>query len=167
MNDFVDELIHARDSGQGFAVAVVTNTEGSTPRHAGTKMLVYADGTISHAAKRIYEQVREHGTLPLHAIKLLAGFKKEDASVFDRALTELQMRMFLTMCGRQQKLSQQGAEYGWSSTVFCTAETFFGDSILYEARQISEKEASLRIAGQIETLNPGADSKKVAKFIRG
>lgn len=136
-------------------------------RKAASFEAAYADGTISFAAKRIYEQVREHGTLPLHAIKVLGGFKKEDASAFDRGLTELQMRMFLTMCGRQQKISQQGAEYGWSSTVFCTPETFFGESVLEEARQISEKEASFRIAGQIEILNPGADPKKIAKFIRG
>jgi hypothetical protein len=66
----------------------------------------YADGTISHFAKRIYDAVSENGTLPLHVIKQLAGFSKEDKSGFDRAITELQMKMYLTMCGRQHKLSQ-------------------------------------------------------------
>ncbi|MDD4296698.1 MAG: hypothetical protein PHC69_07035 [Ruminiclostridium sp.] len=77
----------------------------------------YSDGTMSHFAKRIYDVIIENETLPLHAIKQISGFSKEDTSKFDRALVDLQMKMYLTMCGRQQKLSKKGEEYGWSSTV--------------------------------------------------
>ena len=127
----------------------------------------YESGTISHFAKRIYEVVAQNGTLPLHGIKDLAGFSKEDKSGFDRALVELQMRMFLTMCGKQQKLSQKGEEYGWSSTVFCTTERFFGDDVFEEAAKISAEEACERISAQILKLNPAAAEKKIGKFIRG
>ena len=68
----------------------------------------YFDGKVSHFAKRIYDAVAANGNLPLHAIKELGGFSKEDKSAFDRALTELQMAMFLTMCGQRQKLSKKG-----------------------------------------------------------
>lgn len=37
----------AHNSGKAFAVAVITDTEGTTPRHTGTKMIVYEDGTLS------------------------------------------------------------------------------------------------------------------------
>jgi hypothetical protein len=127
----------------------------------------YAGGTVSHMAKRIYETVAQNGTLPLHAIKQLGGFGKGDRSAFDRSLTELQTKMYLTMCGRQQKLSQKGEEYGWSSTVFCTTEDFFGGDAFAEAAKISEKEAAEKIAGQILRLNPKAEPKKIAKFITG
>jgi hypothetical protein len=127
----------------------------------------YEDGVISQYAKRIYELVVENEVLPLHAIKQLGGFAKEDAAKFDRALTELQMKFFLTMCGRQQKISRKGEEYGWSSTVFCTVEKYFGDAVVKQAENISEQEAIERITKQIYLLNPAADAKKIMKFIKG
>lgn len=127
----------------------------------------YADGSISYFAKRIYDVVTEHEVLPLHAIKEQGGFAKGNASAFDRALVELQMGMYLTMCGRQQKLSKTGEEYGWSSTVFCTVERYFGQGVMDEAAKISEGDTIERITRQIYSLNPDANARKVARFIRG
>ena len=105
--------------------------------------------------------------LPLHAIKQIASFGAEEKSRFDSALTELQMRMFLTMCGRQQKLSQKGEEYGWYSTVFCTTEQFWGEELFAQAAKISKDEAIQAITEQVLTLNPQAEEKKIKKFIVG
>ena len=127
----------------------------------------YADGSISYFAKRIYDVVTEHEVLPLHAIKEQGGFAKENASAFDRALVELQMGMYLTMCGRQQKVAKTGEEYGWSSTVFCTVERYFGQGVMDEAAKISEGDTIERITRQIYSLNPDANARKVARFIRG
>jgi hypothetical protein len=127
----------------------------------------YADGTLSHAAKRIYGAVQEYGTLPLHAIKQIAGFGAEEKSRFDGALTELQMRMYLSMCGRQQKLSQKGEEYGWYSTVFCTTEQFWGEDIFSQAAKIAKDDAIQAITDQALFLNPEAEAKKISKFILG
>ena len=127
----------------------------------------YEDGTISHFAKRIYDAVCENGTLPLHDIKQIAGFSKEDKPGFDRGIVELQMKLYLTMCGTQQKLSKTGEEYGWSSTVFCTTETFFGDAVFAEARIISKDDAIAKIRERILQLNPSAQDKKISKFILG
>jgi len=126
-----------------------------------------AEGTVSRFAKRIYDVVADHGSLPLDAIKHLAGFSREDKSGFDRALTELQMRMFLTMCGRQPKLSRHGEEYGWASTVFCTTERFFGKDVFRKATGISAELAEGKIKGQVLKLNPSAEEKKISKFIFG
>lgn len=127
----------------------------------------YASGTISHAAKRIYDAVAGHGAMPMHVLKPAAGFSKDEASVFDRALVELQMKMYLTMCGTQQKISRKGEEYGWSSTVFCACEDFFGPEPFEKASGISAKEAFDKIAARVIFLNPSADVKKVRKFITG
>ena len=127
----------------------------------------YVDGTLSHAAKRIYHTILEYGTLPLHAIKQLAGFSAEDKSRFDSSLTELQMRMFLTMCGRQQKLSQKGEEYGWYSTVFCTTEQFWGEDVFAQAAKIKKDDAIKTITEQVLKINPKAEEKKINKFILG
>ncbi len=127
----------------------------------------YADGKMSHFAKRIYDVIIENETLPLHAIKQIGGFSKEDTSKFDRALVELQMKMYLTMCGRKQKLSKKGEEYGWSSTVFCTIERYFGKDIVEKASKINERKATERITEKVYSLNPTADPKKIIKFIKG
>ena len=134
----------------------------------------YARGVISHFAKRIYDAVSENGTLPLHGIKQVAGFTRDDKSGFDRALTELQMGMFLTMCGQQSMATgkdsigldmEPGQSGSWPSTVFCTTERFFGDEVFDKAAKISKEEAAQRIREQVLALNPDAAEKKIAKFI--
>jgi len=127
----------------------------------------YANGTISQSAKRIYCVIKDHEVLPLHAIKELAGFGKNEKSQFERALVDLQMKMYITMCGRQQKISQQGNEYGWSSTVFCQTESFFGEDVFQKSNKISVTEAIEIIKDRIYDINPDAEEKKIIKFIRG
>jgi len=127
----------------------------------------YEDGKISNYAKRIYNVIHENDILPLHVLKPLAGFSKEDKAKFDRALVELQMKMYITMCGSQQKLSQKGEAYGWSSTVFCTTERFFGNEIFESAAKISGQDAVEKITAQIYRLNSMAEPKKIVKFIKG
>ncbi len=127
----------------------------------------YRNGRISQAAKRIYETILESGTLPVHAIKQLAGFGKEEKSSFDGALVELQMKLYLTMCGRQQKMSHKGEQYGWSSTIFCTTETYWGEEMVNKAAKMDKNEAIQAITDRIKALNPDADEKKFIKFIKG
>ena len=127
----------------------------------------YADGLISQYAKRIYSEIEHGGAMPIHLIKQQAGFTREEKSRFDSAITELQMKMYITVCGRQQKLSNMGLEYGWASTVFCKTEDFFDGEVFEQAAVLSPPEAVERITARILTLNPTADSKKIAKFING
>ena len=126
----------------------------------------YADGFLSFEAKRIYKALSEFGALPLEEIKARAGFTKENKSAFDRGLTELQMRLYITMCGRRQRRSQKGEEYGWYSTVLCLTEERFSDCVK-KAAAIKKDAAVAELTERILTLNPGADMKKVKKFILG
>lgn len=127
----------------------------------------YSYGLFSQYAKRIYETLSENGPLPLHEIKLRGNFGKGDKSRFDKALTDLQMGLFITMCGRQQKLSKTGEEYGWASTMFCTVEEFWPLEVIDKASTISSEEAEIVIRSRINQLNPNADMKKIKKFIYG
>lgn len=127
----------------------------------------YSDGNISFYAKRIYELIDREGVLPLHIIKQLGNFTKEDKSKFDNAITELQMKMYITMCGRSKKFSKTGQEYGWSSTTFCKTEDFFNVEIFEKADSLSKEQAYEQLYRHILELNPDADSKKIEKFILG
>jgi nitric oxide synthase oxygenase domain/subunit len=75
------------------------------------------------------------------------------------------MKLYITICGARQKVSLKGAEYGWRSTVFCTVEKFWGETVFEKAKRISAKEATDRITEQIYKLNPAASAGKIRKFI--
>ena len=125
----------------------------------------YANGRVSHMAKRIYTLV-SGGEIALHEIKSCGGFGKADKAAFDRAMIELQMGMFITVTGRKQKRNQFGLEYGWNSTVFCTVEDFWRQRGL-ELPDLSAEECCQRIREQVLRLNPGAEEKTIRKFIVG
>jgi len=127
----------------------------------------YANGTVSNAAKRIYETVANGGALPAHEIKRAAGFKRDENGRFEGALAELQSKLFLTVRGQMPKISSAGTEYGWPSAVYCTTEFFWGDEVFDEAAEMDSNDAYNLIADRIFTLNPAADIKKTEKFIRG
>jgi xanthine dehydrogenase accessory factor len=46
MDEVFSELAKARDTGAAVVIATVAGTRGSTPRRAGARMLVRADGTF-------------------------------------------------------------------------------------------------------------------------
>jgi hypothetical protein len=127
----------------------------------------YTEGTLSRFAKRIYDTVVEHGQLPLHEIKRVAGFKREDKSKFDSAVNELQMKMYLTICRIYYNVSKTGEAYGFSSTVLCTVESFWGEDMFDEAADLKKAEAIEEITERVLLLNPAADVKKIGRFITG
>lgn len=126
---------------------------------------VYENGTISGMAKQIYAIVSA-GEIPLHEIKQKGGFSREDNAKFERALIELQMRMFITMCGRAQKKNKYGEGYGWNSTVFTTVENFWYTRS-FTLPHLNPIESYALIKKQILKLNPQAEQKVIDKFIRG
>lgn len=127
----------------------------------------FLSGTISQLAKKLYDIIAAHDRMPLHTLKTLAQIGKEDKTKFENAMTELQMKLYITMCGREQKVSLSGNEYGWSSTVFCTTETFWGEGVFTRAGKINRDEAIQAITDQVLKINPAAEAKKIAKFIKG
>ena len=127
----------------------------------------YADGLHSRAALRIYECLQQNGALPVHDIKPMAGFRKDEKSSFERALTELEMGLYITVCGHARKISRAGESYGWASDVYCLVEEFFPDEVFEAAALLEPGEAAEKIEAQVYRLNPDAEPKQVRKFIYG
>jgi len=128
----------------------------------------YQNGTVSHEAKRVYDVVAAQDGVPLHTLRLLSGMQdKESKARFDRALTVLQTRMFITMCARQKKLSQSGEAYGWFSTVFTTVERYFPEDVFQKAACLNAEDAANAIKKQILKLNASAAVKTMDRFIKG
>lgn len=129
----------------------------------------YEGGTLSRMAKRVYEAVAQDassGGIALPEIKHLAAVRREETAEFNRAVVELQMRMFLTMCGRAQKVNRGGEAYGWNSTVFTTVEDFWGQRGV-SLPALDPNQAYEALVAQVRKLNPAATPKKIDSFIRG
>lgn len=127
----------------------------------------YAAGTVSRAAAVIYGLIEEYKELPLHLIKQYGNFGREDKAAFDKAVTELQMKFYITMCGRAARVSEKGTAFGWSSTVFCRSEDFFGLEVIETADSLDREAAYKKIEEQVYRLNPEAKPARVRKFILG
>ena len=127
----------------------------------------YESGAISHFAKRLYYAVLENPNILPNQLKRAAGFTREEKPRFDSALTDLQMRMYITISGVKRNISREGKEYGWTTTVFDTPERFFGDAVMENAKKMTAEEAVERISERILQLNPAANRKKMGKFISG
>ncbi len=125
-----------------------------------------ADGEISDFADKVYDVISRYDGIPVHEIKTLGGFSSEDKSKFDKAITDLQMKMLITMCGSAQKRNKQGEEYGWNSTVFCTVQSFWREET-EKGLKLDPKKSYEKIRKQILKLNPSAEEKKIKKFILG
>lgn len=125
----------------------------------------YNDGKMSIESKKIYDLIKENNELPLHIIKQLGGFSKETKTKFDRAMVDLQMKMYITMCGSKRKSALNGDEYGWNSTVFCLTDNFFETEVFEKSAKISPEDAQKKIAEQVYKLNPEFNPKKIKKFI--
>ena len=89
---------------------------------------------------------------------------REKKSVFERALTELQMKLYVTYCGEAQKMSKAGEPYGWPGAVFCTAESFF-PGVEDEAEWLDPEEAVERIAERIREIHPDAEEREIRTLI--
>ena len=122
----------------------------------------YHEGKAGLLEKKIYEAIEQNGHMALHDLKRECEITKENSGQFDRALTSLQKNVFITMCGRKQKVSSLGKPYGWNSTVFTTVESFWGEDLTAD---ISADEAYEKIRERILLLNPEAKEKDIKKFI--
>jgi hypothetical protein len=127
----------------------------------------YESGIFSHFAKRIYDALEANPNLSVREIKRDIGLKKEDKSKFEAALTDLQMKMYITMCGGNQRVSKGGEEYGWQCMVYCKCENFYSAEVFDNAAKLNGSEAYAKIEERVLTLNPNADKKKIRKFICG
>lgn len=126
----------------------------------------YECGAVSRMAKRAYDVIRELDSLPFHEIKALAFVSREENAQFEQALTELQMKMFITIDGRARKVNKYGIPYGWSSTSFSTVESFWSRRG-FELEDLDPDESFELIRERILDLNPEAKRQRIEKFIRG
>lgn len=133
-------------------------------RRADTLDEAWEDGKISRTSKLVYDALRDVPALSTFDLKAAAGLNREKKSVYERALTDLQMSLYITYCGEAQKISRAGEPYGWPGAVFCTVENFF-PGVEEEAAEIDPDEAAERIAERVWDILPWVDDKEIKALI--
>lgn len=127
----------------------------------------YQAGRISHAARRIYTVLDRCGPLLLPELKAEAAFGREEQQAFNRALGDLQMGLFLTICGQARRHDRYGREFGWNCTRLCTVEQFWDEAVFAEAAELDADEAAREIEARLRTLNPAVKPAAVRRFLYG
>lgn len=127
----------------------------------------WEEGSVTHAMKRIYDAVLRLGPVLSPVLKREAGFGREESTLFEQALTDLQMRMFLTICGQGKRKNKFGEEYGWYCSKFCTVEQFWGEDFIRQALVIDPEDAEARLTAQALRLNPDAGKQAIRRFLFG
>ena len=132
----------------------------------GSDVMMALDTCIPYPTTRD-EAARATGPVLLPELKAQAGFGREENGAFEQAVTELQMRLFLTICGQGQRRNKYGEEYGWHCTRLCTVEEFWGEDLIARAGELDPGEAEARIARRVLELNPAAKKTAIRHFIYG
>ena len=119
----------------------------------------WTNGGISAECRRVYDEIRTRGRLATHELRAICG-----GEGLQKALTELQMRLFITICGFEQKRNKFGEPYGWHNAVYCTTESFWGGDI---SSDLDGDEAFELIRERVRRFSPQADDRTIKKFKNG
>jgi hypothetical protein len=117
---------------------------------------LYEEGLASRKSNLIMNLFEKENLIPSYEIRKRAGFGKNGEKGFEGALAALQMQTYLTVRGFERKRNRAGEEYGWSTALYSTPETLFGEDFVrseYGADPKSSKEKILnRYIEKIEDL---------------
>lgn len=124
----------------------------------------YGMGLMSAEARRIYQLFDNRTRLATHEIKQLGGFTKAKGR-YDNAMTALQTGMFLTISGMTRMTAMDGRPHSWPVTEYQRVENWAWEGTFEQAARINRQEAIEKITAKILENVPGADGKKISRFI--
>ncbi|MFD0961493.1 AlkZ-related protein [Paenibacillus chungangensis] len=114
-------------------------------------------GSMSRAAYRIYDVIRENGNVDSRSLRKEAGFgAKEDKKEYDKGLNELQSGGYIVITGSARQ------NESWSSMCYETSESWLR-SVLEDYESLSVEDAKRRVQ---ETLGSACSEKAYAFFAK-
>ena len=125
---------------------------------------LYQDGLMTQMEKQVYNLINTDIRVSVKDINIELG--KSNKNLIAKALSNLQMKLLITICGETYKISNKGEPYGWPVTVFCTIEEKFGSEVSENAQNIEPDIAYSKIAEHIKKQNPNVTDKRIKAFIK-
>lgn len=126
---------------------------------------MYEAGQFSYESKQVYQLVKAQPHIALHEITSAISTDKSAKAKIEAAITQLQMKLFVTISGEKYKISKEGNPYGWPVTTFALVEDFVSPKILKATESIKIEEASLKMMSRSKELNPNATDKMIKRFL--
>ena len=125
----------------------------------------YELGLVSHKDKRLYELVRDNGSLTTKAIKWMGGYGRDGVKGFDASVTRLQMHTDLLVEDFEYTIDRHGAPYGWGIARYSTPERWLGELLtpVSEPPETSRR----RIMERLSALLPSADERQLTRLLKG
>ncbi|MEA5110222.1 hypothetical protein SDC9_41223 [bioreactor metagenome] len=139
MIDFIDDLRALKEGGQPGVLCIVTATSGSTPRKAGTRMLVFAGGTskgtigggaVEHQAVEIALQALDKGVPFTRHFELLDDLSMECGGTMDIYFEPIGVapRLYIFGAGHVGKaLASFTPAFGFRTTVIDDRDGIFSN----------------------------------------
>ncbi len=134
-------------------------------RRSGMTFQQHRDaGRMSHSASLIMEFLDSGDSCSTSELKGRASISKHKQAGFERAITQLQMRTYITVRGFECKRSAAGKTYGWPVGIYSLSECLFQQEIDKSAAFEPAKAKGI-IESHLLELIPAATSAQVANLI--
>ena len=123
---------------------------------------LYECGMASMNEKKIMDVINDaDGPVASYELRKKSGIRKG----FDTALTSLQMKTYITVCGFTRKVNRQGEPYGWHVSLFQTPEKVFGYDFVrseYGRENVLGDELTDIMKGVL----PGTDEAQIREMLK-
>lgn len=126
---------------------------------------LYQDGLLSHAARQIHRLFTPGLSLATHEIKARAGLGRDAKGEYERAMVELQMRMFITTCGMARMTTADGEPHSWPATEYSRVEDWAGVELMRQGLEMDPTIAAETIRKRLSDAVGTVDAKKALRFI--
>jgi xanthine dehydrogenase accessory factor len=150
-------------TGKKAILCIVTNTRGSTPRHSGSKMIVYPDGTIDGTvgggeieALCIEESIK---LLNDGSTKIL-NYKLVNPELGDPGVCGGEVDIYLEVIGKKQTLLIVGAGHVGQKLAFLSKWLGFTTDFIEDREELSNKESSVNGISFYSTIEEYLSSKQ-------
>ncbi len=98
-------------------------------------------------------------------IKKQAGFTKKGNGSYDTTIAQLQMQMYLVICGFDYKRNKMGAPYGWAVSQYAMPETVFGYEHVRNRYHEPPADSAQAILAQAARICPQAGEKALRRLL--
>ena len=128
---------------------------------------LWDDEKASRRQKKIMDLFEAEAEIYSNEIKARAGFGKGGEKGFDGTLTDLQMKVYLTVRDFRQRKNKKGELYGWPIAIYSKPENIWGYDHVTSRYSENPIESGKAIVHHITELYPIAGTGAIRKLIGG
>lgn len=125
---------------------------------------LWEEGKAPARQKKIMELFDNETEIFSNELKERAGFGKGGEKNFDGVVTELQMKLYLSVRDFRQRRNKRGEEYGWALAVYCKPEHLWGYEHMASAYGETPEQSRARIEARMRELYPSVTEKQLKRL---